>query len=103
PKTRAFPHVSAPVGRLISFDKRGNGASDAEPIEQAQFGATMEQAAGDLLAVLDASAAERAAIVASTFGAWPSLWFAATHPEPSTCLVLQACAPRLVRGDDYPE
>ncbi|HEY3943711.1 MAG TPA: alpha/beta hydrolase, partial [Solirubrobacteraceae bacterium] len=80
PQIERFLRRLASVGRLILFDKRGNGASDAAPIERGQFGATMEQAAGDLLAVLDAAESERAAIVGSTFGGWPSLLFAATHP-----------------------
>ncbi|MGH2972658.1 MAG: alpha/beta fold hydrolase [Gaiellaceae bacterium] len=103
PQIERFLRRLASVGRLILFDKRGNGASDAAPIERGQFGATMEQAAGDLLAVLDAAESERAAVVASTFGGWPSLLFAATHPGRCARLVLQDCAPRLVRGDDYPQ
>jgi class 3 adenylate cyclase len=90
------------VGRLILFDKRGNGASDRLLLEQGRFGAAVEQAAGDLLTVLDAVESDRAAVVGSTFGGWPAVLFAATHPGRCSRLVLQDCAPRLVRGDDFP-
>jgi pimeloyl-ACP methyl ester carboxylesterase len=37
----------------------------------------MEQAADDLLVVLDAVESERAALIANTYGGWPALLFAA--------------------------
>jgi class 3 adenylate cyclase len=102
PRIERFLRRLASVGRLILFDKRGNGASDAAPIERGRFGATMEQAAEDLLVVLDAVEAERPDLVASTYGGWPALLFAATHPERCGRLVLQDCCARLMRDDDYP-
>lgn len=103
PQVERFLRRLAAVGRLILFDKRGNGASDRLPLEQGQFGATVEQAAGDLLTVLDAAESERAAVVGSTFGGWPALLFAATHPGRCARLVIQDSPPRLVRGDDFPQ
>lgn len=103
PAVARFLDRLASVGRLILFDKRGNGASDRVPIESGAFGATVEQAAGDLLTVLDAVESERAAVVGSTFGCWPAVLFAATHPGRCARLVLQDCPPRLVRADDFPQ
>jgi pimeloyl-ACP methyl ester carboxylesterase len=103
PQIERFLRRLASLGRLILFDKRGNGASDAAPIERAQFGATVEQAAGDLRTVLDAAESARTAVVATTFGGWPALLFAATHPDRCARLVLQDCVQRLVRADDYPQ
>lgn len=101
PRIERFLHRLASVGRLILFDKRGNGASDAAPIEHGRFGSTMEQAAEDLLVVLDAVDSERAVLVANTYGGWPALLFAATHPERCDRLVLIDCCARLVGAADY--
>jgi pimeloyl-ACP methyl ester carboxylesterase len=58
----------------------------------------MEQAADDLLVVLDAVESERAALIADTYGGWPALLFAAAYPERCTSLVLlDACARLLTR------
>jgi class 3 adenylate cyclase len=102
PRIERFLRRLASVGRLILFDKRGNGASDAAPIEQGRFGVTMEQAAEDLLGVLDAVESRQSALVANTYGAWPALLFAATHPERCGRLVLIDCCARLLSDVDYP-
>jgi len=102
PQIERFLRRLASLGRLILFDKRGNGASDAAPIEHGRFGSTIEQAADDLLAVLDTVESERAALIANTYGGWPALLFAAAHPERCTSLsLLDGCA-RLMTSDDYP-
>jgi class 3 adenylate cyclase len=101
PRIERFLRRLASIGRLILFDKRGNGASDSAPIQLGRFGATMEQAAEDLLVVLDAVDADRPDLIASTYGGWPALLFAATHPERCSRLVLQDCCARLMRDDDY--
>jgi class 3 adenylate cyclase/pimeloyl-ACP methyl ester carboxylesterase len=102
PRIERFLRRLASVGRLILFDKRGNGASDAAPIEQGRFGVTMEQAAEDLLLVLDAVESRQSVLVANTYGGWPALLFAATHPERCGRLVLIDCCARLVSDVDYP-
>jgi class 3 adenylate cyclase/pimeloyl-ACP methyl ester carboxylesterase len=102
PRIERFLRRLTSVGRLILFDKRGNGASDAGPIEQGRFGATMEQAAEDLLVVLDAVDSRRSVVVANMYGGWPALLFAATHPESCDRLVLIDCCARLVSDVDYP-
>ncbi|MGH3264714.1 MAG: hypothetical protein ACRDNS_22295, partial [Trebonia sp.] len=45
PRIERFLRRLIGVGRLILFDKRGNGASDAAPIQRGRFGSTLEQAA----------------------------------------------------------
>jgi len=64
--------------RVITFDPRGNGHSDRpeEPggYDEAKFVA-------DALAVLDATATERAIVVGFSMGSQRALLLAANHPE----------------------
>ena len=64
--------------RVITFDPRGNGASDRpeepEAYAEAEF-------AADALEVLDATATERAVVVGFSMGAQRALLLAANHPE----------------------
>jgi pimeloyl-ACP methyl ester carboxylesterase len=64
--------------RVVVFDGRGNGRSDrpdeAEAYAEAEF-------AADALAVLDATATERAFVVGYSMGAQRGLLLAAEHPE----------------------
>jgi pimeloyl-ACP methyl ester carboxylesterase/predicted glycosyltransferase len=64
--------------RVITFDGRGNGLSDRpdDPETYAE-----EEFAADALAVLDATATERAFIVGFSMGAQRALLLAANHPE----------------------
>ncbi|MFL5827476.1 MAG: alpha/beta fold hydrolase [Thermoleophilaceae bacterium] len=102
PRMERYLRRLAAHGRLILFDKRGNGGSDPAPIVEGRFAATVEQAAEDLLVVLDAAQSERPDLISSTYGGWPALLFAATHPERCGRLVLQdACARQMV-AEDYP-
>src|SRR5919206_307612 len=70
--------------RLILFDKRGTGLSDAV-IEVP----TLEQRIDDVRAVMDAVGSERAALFGVSEGGPMSLLFAATHPERVSALVVQ--------------
>jgi pimeloyl-ACP methyl ester carboxylesterase/predicted glycosyltransferase len=62
--------------RVVTFDGRGNGRSDrpASGYEEREF-------AADALAVMDATATARAAIVSLSLGAQRALLLAAEHPE----------------------
>jgi pimeloyl-ACP methyl ester carboxylesterase/predicted glycosyltransferase len=62
--------------RVITFDGRGNGRSDrpADGYEEAEF-------AADALAVMDATATERAVVVSLSVGAQRALILAAEHPD----------------------
>lgn len=101
PRMERYLRRLAAHGRLILFDKRGNGGSDHAPIVEGRFAATVEQAADDLLVVLDAAGCERPDLVSSTYGGWPALLFAATHPERCGRLVLQDACARQMSAEDY--
>jgi pimeloyl-ACP methyl ester carboxylesterase len=64
--------------RVVTFDGRGNGRSD-RPTESAAY--DEREFAADALAVLDATATERAAIIGYSLGAQRGLILAAEHPE----------------------
>lgn len=65
-------------GRVVTFDPRGNGRSDrpstAEAYAEREF-------AADALAVMDATATDRAVLVTLSMGAQRGLLLAADHPE----------------------
>jgi class 3 adenylate cyclase/alpha-beta hydrolase superfamily lysophospholipase len=83
---RAFERLAG-FSRLVRFDRRGTGLSDA-----ALRPPTLEQQMDDLNAVLDAVGVQKTAIWgASDLGL--SALFAATYPERVTALVLSAVAP----------
>jgi pimeloyl-ACP methyl ester carboxylesterase len=72
----------ASFARVIVFDKRGMGLSDRDS------GAyTLENVVDDALAVLDACAVERAAVVGVSEGGSAATMMAATHPERVSALI----------------
>jgi class 3 adenylate cyclase len=101
----AAPAVSWFIGRLASFarlimfNRRGTGASDAVPRSAL---ATWEEWTEDLLAVLDAAESPRAAVVAALDAGPIAILFAAAHPERVSALVLVTTAARYLVADDYP-
>ena len=64
--------------RVVTFDGRGNGRSD-RPAESSAYAAP--EFAADTLAVMDATATDRAFLVAESAGARWALLLAAEHPE----------------------
>jgi pimeloyl-ACP methyl ester carboxylesterase len=64
--------------RVITFDPRGNGRSD-RPVEAAAYAET--EYAADALAVMDATATDRAVLVALSMGAQRALLLASDEPE----------------------
>ena len=83
--------------RLIRFDKRGTGMSDAV------VGApTLETRMDDVRAVLDAAGSRRAAFYGLSEGAAMSILFAATYPERTAALVIRSAYPRTMWAPDYP-
>jgi pimeloyl-ACP methyl ester carboxylesterase/predicted glycosyltransferase len=64
--------------RVVAFDGRGNGRSD-RPVGAEAY--TPDEFAADALAVMDAAATERAAVVALSCGALWATILAAEHPE----------------------
>jgi class 3 adenylate cyclase len=89
----------AAFSRLIRFDARGSGLSDPlGPYEQP----SIEGPPSDLLAVLDATGSERAALVANNVTGLYMIFFAATYTRRTSALVLDGCYARLARATDYP-
>jgi len=71
--------------RVVAFDGRGSGASDRPEGASAH---TPAQYAEDIVAVMDATGTDRAAVVALSAGAWASVLAAAAHPDRVEGLVL---------------
>jgi len=84
--------------RVITFDGRGNGRSD-RPADAAAYADT--EFVADALAVLDATATQRAVLVGLSMGAGYALRLAAEHPERVEAAVFEA--PALPFGDPDPE
>jgi class 3 adenylate cyclase/alpha-beta hydrolase superfamily lysophospholipase len=99
PVWAAFLERLASFGRLILFDRRGTGASDAVP-DQAM--PTWEEWADDVRAVLDAAGSERAVVFAEGDGGPTGLLFTAMQPEGVGALILSNTSARFLRADDYP-
>jgi pimeloyl-ACP methyl ester carboxylesterase len=71
--------------RVIAYDQRGHGLSDA-PADPTLYSPAL--LASDLVGVLDALEVERAAIVGFSLGGGPALALAATAPERVSRLIL---------------
>jgi pimeloyl-ACP methyl ester carboxylesterase len=85
--------------RVISFDRRGAGASDVpsgEPLP------SWERWADDARAVLDAVGSERAVIAGSADSGPTAILFAASHPARTQGLILINSAARWTAAPDYP-
>jgi class 3 adenylate cyclase len=88
----------ASFGRVVMYDKRGQGLSDRPSSPP-----TLEQSMEDARAVLDAALVEKAAVYGISEGGPMSTLLAATYPERVSSLVLYGTWPRLLRADDYPQ
>jgi len=89
----------ASFSRLILFDKRGTGLSDAVPVSQLP---TLEQRLDDVRAVMDAVGSTRAALLGISEGGPLCSLFAATYPEKTEALIIFGSYARRMRDDDYP-
>jgi pimeloyl-ACP methyl ester carboxylesterase len=99
PPYARFLRRLASFSRLITFDNRGNGASD--PVPAAGLPA-WENWADDARAVLDAVGSEHAVIFGQINGGPTAVLFAATQPERTEALVLCSTTARFLRDEDYP-
>lgn len=95
---RVFRRLAS-FSRLICFDNRGSGLSD--PLGRSEQ-PSLEDQTKDMLGVLDAAGSERAALVANNLGGLMAIFFAGSHPDRTSALVLDGCYARLARGPDYP-
>ena len=84
--------------RVVLFDNRGVGESDAPP---GLYSAPMM--AADTLAVLDAAGVERAHVVGTSLGGMIAQELVLAHPERVSRLVLAGTTPGSPRAYPYPE
>ena len=94
-----FVERLASFGRVLVFDRRGTGLSDPARTSGEPF---FEQSTDDLVAVLDAVNAQRAALIGCDGGGPVALLAAGTYPRRVTALVLVNTFARMARSDDYP-
>jgi class 3 adenylate cyclase/alpha-beta hydrolase superfamily lysophospholipase len=99
PVWAAFMERLASFARLILFDRRGTGASDAVPDTAMP---TWEEWADDVRAVLDAAGSQQSVVLAENDGGPTGLLFTAMHPERVAALILSNTSARRLRADDYP-
>jgi pimeloyl-ACP methyl ester carboxylesterase len=97
PSFAPFLEELASFSRLIRFDKRGTGMSDA-----VSGAPTLERRMDDVRAVMDAVGSRRAAFYGLSEGAAMSILFAATYPERTAALVVRSAFPRTMWAPDYP-
>jgi len=97
PFLRAWFERFASYARLIHFDKRGTGMSDA-----VSSATPLETRMDDVRAVMDAAGSARAAVIGVSEGGPMSALFAATYPDRVWALVLQGSMARVLRAPDYP-
>jgi class 3 adenylate cyclase len=99
PSLAAFLRTLASFARVITFDKRGTGLSDAVPVDRLP---TLEQRMDDVRAVMEAAASRRAAVFGVSEGGNMSVLFAATYPERTTALVTYGIYAKRLWSEDYP-
>ncbi len=85
--------------RLIIFDKRGTGLSDAVSVDGLP---TLEVRMDDLRAVMDAAGSERATLFGHSEGGNMCVLFAATYPDRTDGLILTGCYAKRIQSPDYP-
>jgi pimeloyl-ACP methyl ester carboxylesterase len=83
-------------GRVITFDKRGNGLSDRVAEAPSLF-----ERIDDVRAVLDAAGSRRTVLLGISEGAAMSILFAAQHPERTHALVLFGAFARMLAAPGY--
>lgn len=99
PSFAAFLTRLASMSRLILFDKRGTGLSDAVPISELP---TLEQRMFDVQAVMEAAGSRRAVLMGVSEGGPLCALFAATHPDMTAALVMIGSYARRLWAPDYP-
>ena len=87
------------LGRVLVFDRRGGGTSDRSWNGEA---ATIEAQMDDIRAVMDAASSERAFLFGVESGASLCFTFAATHPDRTSGVIVQAPMVRGTPAPDYP-
>ena len=99
PQLGSFLADLAGISRLILFDRRGFGLSDAPTTAGAW---SLELGLDDISAVLDAAGSERAVLFGMDDGGALCTLFAASYPDRVSALVLFAVWSKYFRSHDYP-
>jgi class 3 adenylate cyclase len=99
PQYRRFYERLGERFRVIRFDKRGVGMSD----RLGDRVPSVEERIDDVVAVMDATGSERAAIMGLSEGGALSILFAATYPEKSDALLLWGASARQLVAPDHPD
>jgi len=99
PSFARFLTYLSSMTRLILFDKRGTGLSDAVPVSELP---TLEQRLDDVRAVMEAAGSERAVLLGVSEGGPLCSLFAATYPERTEALIMIGSYARRLRDTDYP-
>lgn len=97
PAAAAFLERLASFSRLLLFDRRGTGASDALPPEDALW----EGLAEDMVSVLRVAASHRANVLATLDTGPIAMLFASSHPELVHTLTLVHTTSCDLGDDDY--
>ncbi len=80
--------------RVVTFDKRGQGLSD-----RVAGAPTLEERTDDIRAVMDEVGMQRAAVLGISEGTMMSAFFAASHPDRVSHLILYGGMPKLVAAE----
>lgn len=94
PGFTAFQRRLSTFGRLISFDKRGQGLSDRVTGVPA-----LEVRMDDVRAVMEAAGSRRAVLIGFSEGCAMSMLFAATYPDRVSHLILIGGFPRMLTAN----
>lgn len=97
PQAARYLRRLASFSRLILFDQRGVGLSDAPPTL-----GSLEDHIDDILAVMRTVGSERAALFGSTDGCLTTAVFAATHPSRTQALIWYGSGARARVAPDHP-
>ena len=95
----SFVRGLASIGRVLVFDRRGSGTSDRSWTGEA---ATIEAQMDDIRAVMDAASSGRAFLFGIESGASLCFTFAATHPQRTSAVIVQAPMVCGTPAADYP-
>ena len=99
PGLARFLRRLASFARVIIFDKRGTGLSDAVAVDGLP---TLEVRMDDLRAVMDAVGSRRATLFGHSEGGNMCVLFAATYPDRTDGLILTGSYARRIWSPDYP-
>ena len=97
PRMARFLDRLGRFARVIHFDKRGTGLSDATPGIP-----TLEERMDDVRAVMDAVGSDRAFIFGESEGGPMSILFAATHPARTAGLILYGALVSVLATEETP-